>query len=624
MQADGVLSMEANPTSFSSVKDLALGIVFGTEFLSPAVSNLYELSISKTFGASNFSLRYSPGYNKEFSLLKNQSVIGQDSSDVSLKTSLKYSETFAAGFSYKYSEHLSSGFTLHYFTENFSQDAIGAVFSDSSLTLIRENNTESMSFINFQFGGDYQFSDNYRVSMSGSNFIKIKNGSLSDINRSFEMKTPENIRIAFYAKPYDGLGANIVFETIRAFQISVQKEIQLFGLYSSLSCSYFGGLSSRGVQPSLSLRYGNLSADVTALLYTSQKQKTGSLNDLTSSGISSILNNKYCGNKAVLQLSYRLQTTQEKFVQFVDVSVTRAIFPMFSDLFLDAPFAIAKVVNISDKAVTVKPGSKIDKLNNEIVYSPSVVIAPKDTVSIPFYTAFPETYFSSKHELSFVTFSLITENADADDNLQKPLLINSSNAWDGEVGHLHYFVKKDFDYSSTAAKRILSKYKNTLDTTSSALLLFQQAKLLFNEIIPEMLYVADPVASNDRVQFPHETIDVKGGDCDDFSVCLASFYESIGIETAFVDYRGNDQSRHVNLLFNTGLHPSEAQLITRNDKKYFIRKDTAGEEKVWIPIETTERSNFTSAWEKGVEIFTNEALDNLGLVKGTVQIIEIY
>ncbi len=621
MNKDFIFSTESNPTNFSSVKDLAIGVLAGTEFSSPAASNLYALGISKTFGNSNILLCYSPGFFKEFSLLKNQSV---DSLDISLKTDLKYSEYFSAGYSYKLNESISAGFTLKYYSEEFSQDAIGAIFSDSSLSLIRQNETETMKLWNIQFGADYLFTPAFRLSLSTSNFINLKNGLVSETNKVYELRTPKNVRFALYAQPFSNVEANLLYETGNALQASLGKTLLFDKISSQVDCTYFSDFTLSGIEPSLSFQYGNVCATLSGIIYFSAIQKTASLADLTSNGISNLMHNKYSNNKALLNISYRLNTEPERLVQFVDVTISNAIFPTFTEHFTDEPFAVARVVNLSDKPVSVKPSSKIDKINSELIYSPNVLVQPKDTAAIPFYTVVSEDYFSPKHEISFVNLYVTTENREADDELQKPLLVNSSNAWDGEVSNLRYFVKRDFNYSSTMAKLILTTHKSELDTTNSALLNFLQAKILFTEIIPGMLYIADPLASNDRVQFPHETIDVKGGDCDDLSVCLASFYESIGIETAFVDYRGNDNSRHVHLLFNTNLSPAEAGLITQNDKKYYIRKNSLGEEKVWIPLETTERSNFANAWEKGVEKFSSEALDQLGLIKGTVQIIEIY
>ena len=623
MNKDFIFSAESNPTDFTLVKDWSIGISVGTEFASQVTSNVFAFGIAKTFGSSNLYLRYSPGFFKQFSLLKYQAISGNDSSDIPLKTNLKYQEYFSTGYSYKFSDKLNCGFTLRYFVQQFSQDEVGAVYSDS-LYLIKESETETMNLWNAQFGVDYLFTPSLRLSLSASNLINMKNGSLNETNKAFELRTPKNVRAAIYTQPFADVEVNLLYETIKAMQVSVGKTFLFDKFSSSLDCTYFSDFALNGIQPSLSVQYGNICASISGVIYFSDIHKTASLAELRSTGTSNLVNNKYSSNKAMLNLSYLLNTSQEKLVQFIDVTIPTSLFPTFTERFVDEPFAVARVVNLSDKPVSVKPSSKIDKINSEIIYSPNVLVQPKDTASIPFYTVVSEDYNSPKHEISFANFYVTTENREADDEIQKPLLINSSNAWDGVVNNLRYFVKKDFDFSAATAKRLLAKHKTELDTINPALLNFLQAKILFTETITGMLYIADPLASSDLVQFPHETIDVKGGDCDDLSVCLASLYESIGIETAFVDYKTNEQSRHVHILFNTNLAPAEANLITLNDKKYYIRKNSSGEEKIWIPIETTERSSFSNAWEKGVEIFSDEALDKLGLAKGTVQIIEIY
>ena len=64
-------------------------------------------------------------------------------------------------------------------------------------------------------------------------------------------------------------------------------------------------------------------------------------------------------------------------------------------------------------------------------------------------------------------------------------------------------------------------------------------------------------------------------------------------------------------------------MITQNDTKYFLRKNDDGNEEIWIPVETTSLDNFNNAWNIGVDKFNKEAIGNLGIAKGTVQIIDI-
>jgi hypothetical protein len=100
--------------------------------------------------------------------------------------------------------------------------------------------------------------------------------------------------------------------------------------------------------------------------------------------------------------------------------------------------------------------------------------------------------------------------------------------------------------------------------------------------------------------------------------------ESVGIETALVDYKSDGEIRHVNILFNTQLSPSQAKFITNNDSKYFVRKNEQENDEIWIPIETTSLTDFDEAWNVGVEKFNREALIKMGLASGKVEIIDVY
>jgi hypothetical protein len=77
-------------------------------------------------------------------------------------------------------------------------------------------------------------------------------------------------------------------------------------------------------------------------------------------------------------------------------------------------------------------------------------------------------------------------------------------------------------------------------------------------------------------------------------------------------------------MFNTKLSPQQANLITENDTKYFIRKNNDGVDEVWIPIETTSLSDFDYAWTIAAEKFQKDAINDFGLIKGEVEIIDIY
>lgn len=57
---------------------------------------------------------------------------------------------------------------------------------------------------------------------------------------------------------------------------------------------------------------------------------------------------------------------------------------------------------------------------------------------------------------------------------------------------------------------------------------------IFNEVSNRIYYVSDPV-KDEYIAGPLETWDAMGGDCDDFSILLASMYESVGLDAKIVD-----------------------------------------------------------------------------------------
>lgn len=100
--------------------------------------------------------------------------------------------------------------------------------------------------------------------------------------------------------------------------------------------------------------------------------------------------------------------------------------------------------------------------------------------------------------------------------------------------------------------------------------------------------------------------------------------ESAGIETAFIDYRNDPGEMHVSLMFSTSLRPEEGTLISENDSRYFVRKNLQGTDEIWIPLEMTSMTGFDKSWQTGSELFNSQALDNFGLAKGLVEIVDVY
>jgi len=622
-------SLDNNPSNYILLRDWGLSFSYGGEFSKPVASNIYLISLSKRFGNHTLTARYTPGYEKEFLFSNGSSIILEDSSFQSLNSRFTYNELLGFGYAYKFSPKFSVGFSLRYFTQEFNNETFKPVsVGDTLFFLERENLIETTNFWKGDIGFSYFLNDWLSLSIASINLLNFGEQSIGEENEPYEIRTDKaaSLRLSFI--PFSQTSLNFLYETNNSFQLGMNK---IFNIYDSEIGLSIAALHDKYQLPFINgllagLTYSNdfLGITLSGVKYFQNRNKSYSFSEFKEVGINNLMNNKYSFNKAVLTFSFTLNTIQERLVEFLSVDIAKEIYPTFFEAYIDSPFAYGRVVNLTDKSVSVKPLGMIEGINNNYIQSPVVTIQPKDTAIVPFFTMPLDYYNKQKTEISQAYFMLTTSGDEADDKIQAPILINGVNSWDGRVRNLRYFIKKGIEYSMGYSKNILSGKKNLLDTIVYSLSSFYKAKYIFNDFVKELVYTSDPRATTEYVQFPHETIKLRGGDCDDLSVCYSSLLESVGIETALVDYKNTDDIRHVNILFNTKLTPDDARLITENDTKYFIRKDENGEDEIWIPVETTSLTDFNSAWEFGADKFFDEAIKNFGLAAGKVEIIDVY
>ncbi|MBP1683201.1 MAG: hypothetical protein H6Q27_765 [Ignavibacteriaceae bacterium] len=622
-------TLENNTSNYFLLKDWGLSVSYGGEFSEPASSNIYLISLSKRFGNHTLTTRYTPGYEKEFLFSNSSSIILEDSSLQPLNSTFSYKEILGFAYAYKFSPKFSVGFSLRSFTQEFNNEAFKSVSSgDTLFYLDRENFVETADFWKGDIGFDYIFSDMFSFSIASINLLNFGEENISEENESYKIKTDKGALFRLSLVPYELMSFNFLYETSNSFQLGIDKLFNIVDSRLGLSIAALHDVYQSpyiaGILGGLTFSNNLWSVTISGVKYFNDRNKSYSFSEFKEEGIHNLMNNQYSFNKAVLTFSLTLKTIKERILEFSSVDIVKEIFPTFFEAYIDSPFAYGRVVNLSDKPISIKPLGMIDGINSNYIQSPIVTIQPKDTALVPFFTVPSDSYNKQKAEISQAYFMLTTSGEEPDDKIQAPILINGVNSWDGRVSNLRYFIKKDIDYSMGFSKNILSNNKKLLDTIRYSLSSFYKAKYVFNDFVKGLVYVSDPRATTEYVQFPNETVKLRGGDCDDLSVCYSSLLESVGIETALVDYKNNDEIRHVTVLFNTNLTPDDAKLITENDTKYFIRKDENGADEVWIPVETTSLIDFNSAWETGADKFFNEAIKNFGLATGKVEIIDVY
>lgn len=618
---------EINPSNFFPLKDWGFNVTYGGEFSDNISSNIYIISLSKKISGHSFSARYTPGYQKEFIFSSGGSIIFEDSTIQSLTSQFLYKELFGFGYSYIFSPEISAGFSLRLFEENFSQDFLVPVFSDT-LYIMRSSENVKRNYWKGDIGINYFISDLVSVSAASINLFNFGESHSDETLKNYELKSTRGFFAGVSFEPVKTFLVNFIYESTGSFQTGINYTINSGSGPFTLGITAFHDKHQQpfaaGILPSITYSNNLWGVALSGVKYFSERTGVSSFNTFRDEGLSNILNNRYSFDKAVLTFSLSLNTLAEKRAELIDVELLNEIFPTLAGEYIDIPLATGRVVNLTGKPLVVKPACRIEGINSDKVQSPAVTINPYDTVTVKFYALISDSYKKERSEISSADFYLITESENTDDHIQKPLLVNGINAWDGNVKNLRYFIKKDLSFSMNYSKSVLSKFKSALDTTSSNLHRFYKTKILFNDFIKDLVYVSDPRASAEYVQFPYQTKELKGGDCDDLSVCFSSILESVGIETALVDYKETEGLRHVNLLVNTGLSPAESGAITSNDRKIFVRKNAGGADEVWLPIETTSLTDFDTAWASGSAKLYSEAINSYGLANGKVEIIEVY
>jgi len=614
---------ESNSSNYFGIKDWGISLQYGAEFSGSINSSLYLLALAKKLGNHSLSARFTPGYQKEFLFATGESIIINDTTTQSLKANYNYKELFGIGYSYKFDEQFNAGLVVRFFSQDFNREIVKPVYGDT-LYLVREAINEKVNMWNVDIGIDFILNKQFQFRAASINLVNVKDEFTNEEFQGFEMDQKRGAFLTASYMPAEFFNFHLLYETSNSFQVSATGYAKGFTYGLTAFHDYYQEPYIAGVVPAVGYRTNLFEILLSGVKYFSERNTDASFSKFYEEGIHNIINNRYSFDKVVLSLALNISSKPEKQVELIDVEIVRDIYPTFYDKYIDQPFAYGRVVNISDKPVSVIPSVKIEGITDDKIQSPPQMLAPGDTAKVPFYLIIPDNYVIDKATLSYADFYVTASSNEPDAQLQKAALINSINSWDGNVANLRYFIMRDQDFSMNYAKSVLSDNKSTLDTIPFAISAFIKSKILFNDFVKRLVYTSDPRATAENVQFPKQTIELKGGDCDDLSVAYSSLLESVGIQTALVDYKEDGEIRHVNVLLNTKLSPTQAKFITTNDSKFFIRKNEQGNDEIWIPIETTSLTDFDEAWNVGVEKFNREALVKLGLATGKVEIIDVY
>jgi hypothetical protein len=373
-----------------------------------------------------------------------------------------------------------------------------------------------------------------------------------------------------------------------------------------------------------------IAVDLSYISFLPTAERSGSVpsQTVTSTEFTDIDYTPFTTDRIMLTASVSLPRLRESLAKIEYVEMLGEIFTAARQVYAFRPVGKARVRNISAKPIDAKISFYIDDIMNSPTETKPYRIGPDEILEIPFYAVLDERVTRLRQVSVFdgTVFVHAEVAADYDDSYQTRVLVRGRNDWDGDVLSLRYFATPADPEILKFTRGAVDAHRKSLDSIPGGLQNFQKAGVIFDDFAGRLTYVHDPMTSRDYVQYPSETLALRGGDCDDMAVCYATLLMSIGVPTAFVDVipPEDPQKAHVYMMFDTGLEAKEAPLVSSNPKRYTIRKNEKGEETVWIPVETTAiKKGFEEAWSKGAEEFYEDTEVRLGILKGWMRVVDL-
>ena len=335
----------------------------------------------------------------------------------------------------------------------------------------------------------------------------------------------------------------------------------------------------------------------------------------------------YSGYNLSIGLSYMWGSTPEIFKVEEVKLIVQDIYPAYYQFYNTYPIALAVIKNTAAYPIEINVHSEIKEYSERKQESGFIRIEAGETKDIPIQALFGDKLLASTKRNPAVIDLQIEARAGSlvKKNISLNVIVHSRNAWNGEINRLGFFLTPDDDEIMQYSRDITVNIKpdeNTVKNIAIASAIFEDLKK------KDIVYQSDPnipFYKDDYVQFARETLNRRSGDCDDLVVLYASLLESVGIKTAFVDVQDPAKHEaHLYLTFDSGVPVEKSSLVSTNEKRYLVRKGSAGMQTLWIPIETTlVTEGFDSAWNNAAMSYLQDGIIRSGISDGWFRIINV-
>jgi hypothetical protein len=622
-----------NPGGLTQIRDWDFSVSTYTGVSSGNKGFVFHgLTLGKRFMDNEaLAIEYSPGTRLRLVVPPTLSISGIDA-PASNDREIEYSEQGSMGFAHRFSQDLSVGVAGRHRLERITDTRISLVPRDSILLMPVSSQIEyeartwlidlGILWTPFQF---------LSLGATGKNLVRIRDAILPD---SLD-------RLTLPWEPIASLGAVYRFSPEYRVALSVSTDGQgMMGhewapglgiaVRNALYVDSHESPAISAVSLGLGWSYEFVEVGASYLRFTNRTRHSGiiSLSDFDAKAVHSLDLNPYVRDRVSLSVKAIFGDIRESLARIEQVEMYGAVYPSSFELFAYRPIGKARVRNVSSKRIQARVSFFVDRFMDVPTESPSFTIEPGEVAEAELTAVFNERVKSvSKMTIRDADIYVTAAPAEAyDDRAQARVLFRGKNDWDGDARSLRFFVTPDDPDILRTSRDILLQNKEGLSVGAGDLDSFRKARVLINGFAGKLMYVSDPKLTADFVQYPSETLKIRGGDCDDMTVCFASLLSSVGISTAFVDVvpPASPERSHIYLLFDSGLKPEFGDGISDNPKRYVVRKGRNGTETIWIPIEpTVVARGFEEAWTAGAQEYFDEVQLGLGLAKGWVRILDV-
>jgi hypothetical protein len=294
--------------------------------------------------------------------------------------------------------------------------------------------------------------------------------------------------------------------------------------------------------------------------------------------------------------------------RFLDLSGLRlgSVFPIFHAFYDDHPVGSVVVKNTGAKPLTDVRVSFIMKqyMDGPKECATIAELAPGESREVPLYALFKSTILEVT-EPTKVTAEVDAAYKEGDGSPNQAsataavrVYDRSAMTWDDDRKAAAFVSAKDpwvLSLSNNATAMVRDLRNPGVAKNLQTAIAFHDALRIYglayspNPTTPYS-YTSTHPETVDFLKFPRQTLTYRAGDCSDFSILYASFFESVGIETAFITVPG-----HIFMAINLELSEAEARAgVAGWEDLIFV------DGKTWLPIETTMRDKgLLDAWQEG-------------------------